>query len=80
MDPRYWFTAKEYGWGWSPATWEGWTVTGVFVLSVVAWAFVAPPKKSLKKFLFGVGACAFVFIGIAWATGEPAEWRWGASS
>ncbi len=80
MEPRYWFAAKEYGWGWFPATWEGWAVTGVFVLSVVAWALAVPPKESLKKFLFGVGVCGCVFIGIAWATGAPPEWRWGAGS
>jgi predicted GH43/DUF377 family glycosyl hydrolase len=22
----FWFRAKEYGWGWYPATWEGWLV------------------------------------------------------
>ncbi len=80
MEPRYWFAAKEYGWGWFPATWEGWTVTGVFVLSVLAWASIASPRESLKKYLFGVGVCAVVFSGIAWTTGEPTQWTWGANS
>lgn len=24
---KLWFKAKNYGWGWYPVTWEGWTVT-----------------------------------------------------
>jgi membrane-bound ClpP family serine protease len=29
---RGWFGPKMIGWGASPASWEGWAVTGVFVL------------------------------------------------
>ena len=29
---RGWFGPKRFGWGVSPASWEGWAATGVFVL------------------------------------------------
>lgn len=30
-----WFRPKRFGYGWSPATWEGWAVTGLAVLLMV---------------------------------------------
>lgn len=32
---RGWFGPRQFGWGASPVTWEGWAVTGVFLLSLV---------------------------------------------
>ena len=31
---RGWFGPKRWGWGASPASWEGWAVTGAFVLAM----------------------------------------------
>ena len=34
----YWFKRKLYGWGWTPAKWQGWCLTllySVLVLSLV---------------------------------------------
>ena len=31
---RGWFGPKRIGWGASPASWEGWAATGVFVLAM----------------------------------------------
>jgi hypothetical protein len=31
-DPRTWFRPKRFGFGYAPATREGWLVTGVLVL------------------------------------------------
>lgn len=31
-DPRYWFPAKHYGWGWGlPIAWRGWLVFAAFL-------------------------------------------------
>jgi hypothetical protein len=31
-DPKYWFPAKRYGWGWGfPVTWQGWLALAVFL-------------------------------------------------
>ncbi len=28
---KYWFKAKNYGWGWYPATWQGWLILAGFI-------------------------------------------------
>ena len=31
-EPRYWFRAKRYGWGWGmPSTWQVWVVLLAFI-------------------------------------------------
>ncbi len=32
---RGWFGPKRIGWGASPASWEGWAATGVFILAML---------------------------------------------
>lgn len=37
-DPRTWFTPKSDGLGWTPQTWEGWTLVALVVsMAVVFW-------------------------------------------
>lgn len=42
MSPRPWFRVRESGLGWTPITWEGWLITLVPMLLVLAanFAFV----------------------------------------
>ena len=35
----YWFKRKLYGWGWTPATWQGWFAIGVYVLLILGLGF-----------------------------------------
>ena len=35
----YWFKRKLYGWGWTPARWQGWVVLVVYIIGVMAFAF-----------------------------------------
>lgn len=32
---RVWFGPKRFGWGASPASWEGWAATGIFVIAML---------------------------------------------
>lgn len=56
----YWFKRKLYGWGWTPATWQGW-VTLVAFLAVFFWIFVPfisnpePTDSAVFWFLIKVG-------------------------
>ena len=34
---KLWFRAKTDGWGWTPATWEGWAIVVGYVVSLAAW-------------------------------------------
>lgn len=78
-----WFRAKQYGWGWTPATWQGWTVLGVwavvFVTSIVGLQLalgdtVAAVVWSLVIGLLETG----VLLVITYRTGEPPAWHWGS--
>ncbi len=35
-----WFKRKLYGWGWTPATWQGWAVIGIFLVSIMLDSFM----------------------------------------
>jgi hypothetical protein len=44
--PRYWFPAKRYGWGWGlPSTWEGWVVLAVYLALLVALCVLVPAHR-----------------------------------
>jgi hypothetical protein len=77
----YWFKNKMYGFGWTPARWQGWVVTLGFGVAVAYSAFQLDPNVSdhelFTVFLPKVGGWALLFMIIAWRTGEPLQWRWG---
>lgn len=83
----YWFKRKLYGWGWTPARWEGWTVLAVAVLYIL-WAvkgFINIAKNSTaipngEIFIFVCKIIiAFVFIiAMCYWKGEKPRWQWGA--
>lgn len=31
----YWFKAKPFGWGWTPATWQGWLIMVLYIALIV---------------------------------------------
>ena len=63
-----WFGPKKYvGWGWAPASWQGWIATALMVglVIVTVWFFRAP---------WGFVAAAVVvvlFLTLASLTGTP---------
>ncbi len=84
MEKRYWFKAKKYGYGWYPATWEGWAVMAVwfaaFVRLVTAFIYEIEATQNADAFLWYLPLMALItgaLLFVAWLTGEPARWRWG---
>ena len=76
--PRYWFPAKQYGWGWGPPrTWQGWVVLVAFVGLTAGGAVIFPPEEKLGFYLGWVALTIVAFIGVCWLKGEPPKWRWG---
>jgi len=73
--PRYWFPAKRYGWGWGPpVTWQGWVVVVVWFAALIA---IAPRFLPTRPVAFGVctiGMCLVLTV-ICYLTGEPPRWR-----
>ena len=76
--PKYWFPAKRYGWGWGlPGTWQGWLVVAAFVVLLVAGIILFPPRAALSLFNIYVIVLCAVLTGVCWLKGEPPRWRWG---
>ena len=76
-DPKYWFPAKRYGWGWGlPVTWQGWLALAVFLGLVVAGVHLFP-RKALAAYLGYIAVLSVLFTGLCWLKGEPTRWRWG---
>ncbi len=84
MSNNYWFKAKKYGWGWYPATWEGWLVMGIYIAALV-WQFkdIDQFSHSASDTLIGF-VIPFVISTVAlflvcYLKGEKPKWRWGNS-
>lgn len=76
----YWFKAKVYGWGWTPANRAGFAVTGLFVLLVLIIALRVPVDASaevvIREVVLPIIVASLIFILIAWRTGEKPRWQW----
>ena len=79
----HWFKRKRYGYGWVPATWQGWLILAVYV-AVIAGAgpFLLHdadrdlPRGLIRYYAF-VFPSAFVFILIVRRKAPKGRWRWG---
>lgn len=79
---KLWFKAKNYGWGWYPASWEGWLVLFVY-LALTLWMFrkADAGSHSGSDTLIGISVpfalLTAALLVLCWRTGEKPEWRWG---
>ena len=77
-DPKYWFPAKRYGWGWGmPRCWQGWVVLALFFALLVTGPFLFPPATDIIAYLVYIAVLSALLIGVCWLKGEPPRWRWG---
>jgi hypothetical protein len=79
---RYWFKRKAYGWGWTPARWQGWLVVAIFILFLGANGLLLAPRdepsaRDMIWFFIRIGVAAVALIGICYRTGEKPRWQWG---
>ena len=74
-EPRYWFPAKRYGWGWGvPRTWQGWAV----IVSYCAVVTLAPVALGGAVWTIAVVVAAtLALVLVCRRKGEPTRWRWG---
>lgn len=66
---KLWFKRKRFGWGWTPSTVEGWTVTAIFAGLFIT--LMAYNERASAVLL------ALVFIFICYKKGESPKWSWG---
>jgi len=66
MTNKPWFGPKRYfGWGWSPASWEGWVVSGAaLVLVILAMTLLSSGARTWAVVLVSAG-----LVAVAAATG-----------
>lgn len=81
MNKTLWFKRKLYGWGWTPVTWQGWLITGVYIALIIFFATGiadnATPKEVGLSFLLPLLILSVAFIRTAYRTGEKPRWQWG---
>lgn len=79
---KYWFRAKNYGWGWYPSSWQGILITLIYFLvvlyRVVEIDSVTSAESSfVMRFVIEMLAYTAILIFICYKKGEKPEWRWG---
>lgn len=69
-----WFRPKRFGWGLTPAAWQGWVLTIAFTVAVIALT-----RSPLPGWIRGGGALLLLagFIAVAARrTDGILRWRW----
>lgn len=81
---KLWFKAKRYGYGWVPATKEGWLIVLVYVVLFASAEVVflhhiqySQNPRDAVVFVAFIGLITTILIWISARYGEPARWRWG---
>jgi hypothetical protein len=76
-----WFKAKLYGWGWTPAKWQGWVVILAYVVAVTLFALTidenSPAREIVFTFILPVTLLTVTLIRICYKKGEKPRWQWG---
>ncbi|HVZ58917.1 MAG TPA: hypothetical protein VG935_04165 [Patescibacteria group bacterium] len=89
MADQKWFRAKRFGWGWTPATIQGWIIT-ILAALFVAWFTIVylqrlrdplfNPIVSTIIYLVLVSTVSISLMIICFKTGEKPRWSWPAST
>lgn len=82
---HYWFKRKLYGWGWTPATREGWLVLFGFMVLIAGNAVrlemtvqsIESETKFVTLFIGQTLLLVLILITICYKTGESPRWQWG---
>lgn len=82
---KLWFKRKAYGWGWVPASGEGWAVLLLYFLANIS-VFLRVDRQShsvsdtLIAFAPQFLLFALLLYVLCTATGEKPQWQWGKGS
>jgi hypothetical protein len=77
MPKPVWFKAKRYGYGWYPATWQGWLVLLAWVLLFAGAYLRWNIETQTAYFIADYAASTVALIVVCAVTGEKPRWRWG---
>ncbi len=81
----YWFKAKLYGWGWTPARWQGWLVILAYIAIILTLVLTREkdvpgnPDSGSNFPIFGLPIILLtaLLIFICYKKGEKPRWQWG---
>jgi cellulose synthase/poly-beta-1,6-N-acetylglucosamine synthase-like glycosyltransferase len=62
-----WFKNKTYGYGWTPATWQGWGITIVYIIILIICALSVDwnnEKEIMLMFVLPLIIVTTAFVGI----------------
>ncbi len=66
-----WFGPRRFGWGWTPLTWQGWAVSGVFLVAIVVCGeFIHGVPKAIVEI-----GLVVLLIAVCALTGTRPGWR-----
>lgn len=78
---KLWFKRKNYGWGWQPATKEGWLVLLAYILLLILITTQQyNPNNATDVILKIVAPSVLLTIGllfVCYKKGEKPRWEWG---
>lgn len=81
MSQKLWFKRKWFGWGWYPASWQGWLVTVAYAAIVIALAISIDGRETTREAVFvfwlPLVLLTTTLIRICYAKGEKPRWQWG---
>jgi len=77
-----WFKNKTYGYGWAPATKEGWIVMLIFIILYIAVIMTGLHYASTEKELYlyvivPEFVLVIILLIICYKKGERLKWTWG---
>lgn len=75
MNNNIWFKRKKYGFGWYPATWQGWLIILVWLILFIF--TVKTFDHEWLKNLIIVLILTSLLIYISYKKGEKPKWQWG---
>jgi len=85
-NPReYWFKAKLYGLGWTPAKWQGWFVIFLYTLLILGLVLVREKDipgnpdsgSNFLTFALPIIVLTIILVIVAYKKGEKPRWQWG---
>jgi hypothetical protein len=81
MNKKLWFRAKTYGWGWFPATWQGWGILILFVLYELFLTLLIgkslDSRAGVTSLIFLTLLAISILLVICYKFGETPHWSWG---
>jgi len=82
MANRYWFRPKNYGYGATPSTWEGWAVTAAHAAVVLVCAFLMIwYQENYSLLAASLTVMLLSTVGLVWLCWHKTDgewgWRWG---